>query len=142
MRYDIFKNCFNNFILFKNGTKFKYDLNLDNIWYNFEKDIFEENEHSKIVFLQKEESSENINTNNPDNILKENELYIIFDPNSEKNKKSVSGEMPYEKNEETKLGHKYNDLNYYISISIYEVNESKTVTKIKLFTLKLTLPVL
>lgn len=44
--------------------------------------------------------------------------------------------MPYEKNEETKLGHKYNDLNYYISISIYEVNESKTVTKIKSFTLK------
>ena len=137
MRYEIFKTCFNNFILFKNGTKFKYNLNLDNIWYNYEKDIFEENEHSKIVFLQKEENSENIiNNNNFNNILKENELYIIFEPNSEKNNKSVSGEMPYQKNEETKLGHKFNDLNCYVSISIYEVNESKTVTKIKSFTLK------
>ena len=38
--------------------------------------------------------------------------------------------MPYEKNEETKLGHKFNDLNCYVSIFIYEVNESKTITKI------------
>jgi hypothetical protein len=97
MRYDIFKNCFNNFILFKNANKFKYNLNLDNIWYNYEKDIFEENEHSKIVFLQKEESEENNNVNDPDNILKENDLYIVFEPNSEKNTKSVSGELPYEK---------------------------------------------
>ena len=35
--------------------------------------------------------------------------------------KSVSGEMSYEKNEETKLGHKFNDMNYFITISIYEI---------------------
>ena len=135
MRYDIFKNCFNNFILFKSMNKFKYSLNVDNIWYNYEKDIFEENENSRIVFLQKEENSENIKYNK-DNLLKENELYIIFEPNSEKIKKSVSGEMIYERNEETKLGNKFNDLNYFVSINIYEITETKAVNKIKTFTLK------
>ena len=53
MGNDLFQNCFNNFILFKSMNKFKYNLNLDNIWYNYEKDIFEENENSKIVFLHK-----------------------------------------------------------------------------------------
>ena len=135
MRYDIFKNCFNNFILFKNMNKFKYNLNIDNIWYNYEKDIFEENENSKIVFLQKEENEE-IAKNNLDNILKENDLYFIFEPNAEKNTKSVSAEMHYEKNEETKLGHKFNDVNFFIYLTIYEVTESKTVNKIKTFTIK------
>ena len=135
MRYDIFKSCFSNFILFKSMNKFKYNLNIDNIWYNYEKDIFEENENSKIVFLHKEEDTNKDNLQS-DNILKENELYIIFEPNSEKNTKSVSGEMIYEKNEETKLGHKFNDLNYFVVITIYEVTESKSVNKIKSFTLK------
>ena len=135
MRYDSFKNCFNNFILFKSLNKFKYNLNVDNIWYNYDKDIFEENENSRIIFLQKEESIDNIK-NEKDNILKENELYIIFEPNSEKSKKSVSGEMTYEKNEETKLGHKFNDLNYFVCINIFEVTESKAINKIKSFILR------
>ena len=136
MRYDIFKNCFNDFVLFKSMNKFKYNLNIDNIWYNYEKDIFEENEKSKIVFLQKEENIDNPQQKNTDNILKENELYIIFEPNSEKNTKSISGEMLYEKNEETKLGNKFNDLNYFVAITIYEVTESKSVNKLKTFTIK------
>ena len=136
MRYNVFKNCFNNFILFKNMTKFKHNLNIDNIWYNYEKDIFEENENSKIIFLQKDENDNPTQNNNPENILKEKELYIIFEPNSEKITKSVSGEMSYERNEETKLGHKFNDLNNFVTISIYEVTEEKSVNKIKTFTLK------
>ena len=136
MRYNIFKDCFNDFILFKNMAKFKHSLNIDNIWYNYEKDIFEENENSKIIILEKEESTEITQNNNTGNILKEKELYLIFEPNSEKNTKSVSGEMSYEKNEETKLGHKFNDLNYFITVSIYEVTESKSVNKIKTFILK------
>ena len=136
MRYNVFKNCFNNFILFKNMNKFKYNLNIDNIWYNYEKDIFEENENSKIIFLERDESIDLIQTNNTQNILKEKELYLIFEPNSEKNTKSVSSEMSYERNEETKLGNKFNDLNYFVTISIYEVTEGKSVNKIKTLTLK------
>ena len=135
MRYDIFQNCFNNFILFKSMNKFKYNLNVDNIWYNYEKDIFEENENSRIIYLTKEENSENIKYNK-DNILKENELYIIFEPNSEKNTKSVSSELIYERNEETKLGNKFNDLNYFVSVNIYEVTEAKALNKIKTFIIK------
>ena len=135
MRYDIFQNCFNNFILFKSMNKFKYNLNVDNIWYNYEKDIFEENENSRIIYLTKEENSENIKYNK-DNILKENELYIIFEPNSEKNTKSVSSELIYERNEETKLGNKFNDLNYFVSVNIYEVTETKALNKIKTFIIK------
>ena len=136
MRYNVFKNCFNNFILFKSMNKFKYNLNIDNIWYNYEKDIFEENENSKIIFLERDESIDLIQTNNTQNILKEKELYLIFEPNSEKNTKSVSSEMSYERNEETKLGNKFNDLNYFVTISIYEVTEGKSVNKIKTLTLK------
>jgi len=44
-------------------NKFKYNLNVDNIWYNYEKDIFEENENSRIIYLTKEENSENIKYN-------------------------------------------------------------------------------
>ena len=135
MRYDIFQNCFNNFILFKSMNKFKYNLNVDNIWYNYEKDIFEENENSRIIYLTKEENSENIKYNK-DNILKENELYIIFEPNSEKNTKSVSSELIYERNEETKLGNKFNDLNYFVNVNIYEVTEAKALNKIKTFIIK------
>ena len=135
MRYDIFQNCFNNFILFKSMNKFKFNLNVDNIWYNYEKDIFEENENSRIIYLTKEENSENIKYNK-DNILKENELYIIFEPNSEKNTKSVSSELIYERNEETKLGNKFNDLNYFVNVNIYEVTEAKALNKIKTFIIK------
>ena len=130
MGNDLFQNCFNNFILFKSMNKFKYNLNLDNIWYNYEKDIFEENENSKIVYLIKEEE-DNIKEKNINNILEEKELYIIFEPNSEKNTKSISGELSYKINEETKLGYKFNELNFFIKLSLYEVTESKEVKKVK-----------
>jgi hypothetical protein len=136
MRNEVFQNCFNNFILFKNMNKFKYNLNIDNIWYNYEKDIFEENENSKIIYLIKEENEENNKEKNNNNILEEKELYIIFEPNSEKNTKSVSGELPYQKNEETKIGYKFNEINYFVKLTIYEVTESKIINKIKDLTLK------
>ena len=135
MRYNVFKNCFNEFILFKSMNKFKYNLTIDNIWYNYEKDIFEENENSKIVLLEKETDLD-YTQNNLNNILKEKELYIIFEPNSEKNTKSVSSEMQYQKNEETKLGNKFSDLNYFVSITIYEVTEDKSVNQINSIILK------
>ena len=42
MTYDDFKQCFNKFILFKNMNSFSFQLIIDNVWYNYDKDIYEE----------------------------------------------------------------------------------------------------
>ena len=123
MRFESFKECFDNFILFKNMNEFKNQLIVDNIWYNYDKDIFEEKESSRLIHLTKTEND--ITNNKTDefiNCLKENELYIIFEPNSEKSKKSISAELPYETNEDTKRGNKFNDIIFSITIIIYEVD--------------------
>ena len=122
MRFDSFKECFDNFILFKNMEEFKNQLIVDNIWYNYDKDIFEEKEASRIIHLTKTENNLNNKNDEFNNCLKENELYIIFEPNSEKSKKSISSELPYEANEETKKGNKFNDIIFSITIIIYEVD--------------------
>ena len=125
MRFENFKECFDNFILFKNMEELKNQIVVDNIWYNYDKDIFEEKEASRIIHLTKIENNE-IKIKNNDSIvcLQESELYIIFEPNSEKSKKSVSSELPYETNEETKKGSKFNDIIYSITIIIYEVDSA------------------
>lgn len=53
MPYDSFRECFDNFILFKNMDEFKNHLVIDNIWYNYDKDIYEEKENSNIIHLKK-----------------------------------------------------------------------------------------
>ena len=139
MRFDIFKGCFNNFILFKNMDEFKNQLTIDNIWYNYDKDIYEEKESSRIVHLTKIENSDNsVKTNNDINsCLEESELYIIFEPNSEKNKKSVSSELPYEITEETKKKNKYNDISFSLTIIIYEIDtNNKKATELTSYSMK------
>ena len=138
MRFDIFKDCFNNFILFKNMDEFKSQLTIDNIWYNYDKDIYEEKESSRIVHLTKIENSENSVKNSENNsCLKESELYIIFEPNSEKNRKSVSSELPYEINEETKKKNKYNDISFSLTIIIYEIDiDNKKATELTSYSMK------
>jgi hypothetical protein len=134
LRYENFKECFNNFILFKNMEQFKNKFSVDNIWYNYDKDIYEEKENSNIIHL----IYNNTNNENCDigfnNILKESDLYIIFEPNSEKNRRSVSAELPYEINEETKKGNQFNDIHFSISLILYEINPTdKKVTKLSTY---------
>ena len=138
MRFDRFKECFNNFILFKNMDEFKSQLTIDNIWYNYDKDIYEEKESSRIIHLTKIENSDNSVKNNEINsCLKESELYIIFEPNSEKNRKSVSSELPYEINEDTKKQNKYNDISFSLTIIIYEIDtENKKATELTSYSMK------
>ena len=138
MPYDSFRECFDNFILFKNMDEFKNHLVIDNIWYNYDKDIYEEKENSNIIHLKKIDNENNRNNNTEiNNILEESELYVVFEPNSEKTKKSVSSELSYEINEETKKGNKYNDLVFSISIVVYEIDSSnKKASKIASYLLK------
>jgi hypothetical protein len=138
MPYDSFRECFDNFILFKNMDEFKNHLVIDNIWYNYDKDIYEEKENSNIIHLKKIDNENNRNNNTEiNNILEESELYVVFEPNSEKTKKSVSSELSYEINEETKKGNKYNDLIFSISIVVYEIDSSnKKASKIASYLLK------
>ena len=138
MRFEIFRECFDNFILFKNMEEFKNQIIVDNIWYNYDKDIFEEKETSRIIHLTKIEDNNNKGNKNDENsiCLKESELYIIFEPNSEKSKKSVSSELSYETNEETKKGNKFNDILYSISLNIYEVdNTTKKATQLNTYSM-------
>ena len=103
MPYDSFRECFDNFILFKSMDEFKNHLVIDNIWYNYDKDIYEEKENSNIIHLTKIDNENNRNNNTEiNNILEDSELYVAFEPNSEKNNKSVSSELSYEINEENK----------------------------------------
>ena len=138
MIFDVFKRCFNNFIMFKNMDEFKNQLTIDNIWYNYDKDIFEEKESSRIIHLTKIENNENVVKNNENsNCLEESELYIIFEPNSEKNKKSVSSELPYTISEEAQNNNKYNDINFSLTIIIYEIDtNNKKATELISYSLK------
>ena len=138
MIFDVFKGCFNNFIMFKNMDEFKNQLTIDNIWYNYDKDIFEEKESSRIIHLTKIENNENIVKNNEvSSCLEESELYIIFQPNSEKNKKSVSSELPYTINKEAQNNNKYNDINFSLTIIIYEIDtQNKKATELISYSVK------
>ena len=139
MPYESFRECFDNFIMFKNMEEFQNKLVVDNIWYNYDKDLYEEKEASSIIHLTKLENSnpENNKNNDFNYCLEESELYIIFEPNSEKSKKSVSSELPYEVNEETKKGNKYNDIIFSISIVIYEVDTvNKKASKLISYNIK------
>ena len=136
MRYEKFKECFNNFILFKNMDEIKNQLIIDNIWYNYDKDLYEEKESSRIIHLIKIENNDFDKKKNEFNCLEESELYIVFEPNSEKNNKSISSELPYEKNEETKKGNKFNDILYSITIIIYEIDtNNKKASKLVSYSL-------
>jgi hypothetical protein len=138
MIFDVFKGCFNNFIMFKNMDEFKNQLTIDNIWYNYDKDIFEEKESSRIIHLTKIENNENVVKNNEvSSCLEESELYIIFQPNSEKNKKSVSSELPYTINKEAQNNNKYNDINFSLTIIIYEIDtQNKKATELISYSVK------
>ena len=143
MEFDFFKGCFNNFIMFKNMDEFQHQLTIDNIWYNYDKDIYEEKDSLRIIRLTKIENNENQTKNNSNSeftsssCLKESELYIIFEPNSEKNKKSISSELPYEKNEETRSKNQYNDINFSLTIIIYEIDaENKKANEIASYSVK------
>ena len=136
VRFESFIEYFNNFILFKSMDDFKNLLTIDNVWYNYDKDIYEEKEDSRIIYLTKIDNNNSVLNSEYSSDLEENELYIIFEPNNEKNKKSVSSELPYEINEETKKGNKFNDINFSINIIIYEVDTyNKKVSEIKSYSM-------
>ena len=142
MRFENFKDCFDNFILFKSMEEFQNQLVIDNIWYNYDKDIFEEKENSRLIHLIKVDNKSNNNNlenkkNEMNECLNESELYIIFEPNSEKNIKSISSELPYELNEESKKGNKFNDLIYSITLIIYGIDaNSKKASQLVSYSMK------
>ena len=136
MNYDFFLNCFNHFLLYKNSLNFKYKLYIDNIWYNYENDLFEEKESSNIIHLRKENNNKNKKDKNVNPFI-ENELYILFEPNGEKNFKSISSGLEYESNKLTKNANKFNDFEYSIILRIFEKVEGNIqIKKIKEYIMK------
>ena len=135
MNFDFFKNCFNNFILFKNSLNFKNILKVDNIWYNYKNDLFEEKESSYIIHLIKD-NNEVIHPINNINPFIENELYIVFESNAEKNFKSISSGIKYESNHFTKNSNKFNDIEFSIILTIYQKECENKVNKINEYIMK------
>ena len=142
MNFEFFLNSFNTFILYKNSLNFKYKLNIDNIYYNYNNDLFEEKESSNIIHIVKEENElDNIKTENNLNPFSEDELYLIFEANGEKNFKSISSGLEYESSKLTINTNKYNDIEFSIILTIYQVdkeneNEHYKIDKIKVYTMK------
>ena len=135
MGYDYFLNSFNNFTLFKNITHFRYKLNIDNIWYNYKNDLFEEKQSSNIVYLTKE-ICRVINGKNDFSPFSENELYILFEPNGERNFKSVSSELEYQRSNFTKNSNKFNDIEFSIILKIFIKKQNNKIKKIKEYIMK------
>lgn len=142
MNFEFFLNSFNKFILYKNSMNFKYKLNIDNIYYNYNNDLFEEKESSHLIHLIREEDEQNnIRSENNLNPFSEDELYIIFEANGEKNFKSISSGLDYERSKLTINTNKYNDIEFSIILTIYQVvkeneNEQYKIDKIKICTMK------
>ena len=134
MTHNIFINSFNKFILLKNSFNFKNKLNINN-WYSNKSDVFEAKDSSYIIHLIKD-NNEIFHTKNKLNPFVENELYIIFESNSEKIFKSISSGLKYESNHFTKNSNKFNDIEFSIIISIYQKENDNNAIKIKEFTLK------
>ena len=129
---------FTNYSLFNNMKSFKNYLFIDNIWYDYKTSLYEEKETSTIIYIKpnlNEESKDkkNIQDNEENNnLINIDSLYILFEPNCEKNKRSISSNLPYEIIKENSKVSKFDSVLFSLVIEIYYVNkETKKITKIE-----------
>ena len=130
---------FTNYSLFNNMKGFKNTLFIDNIWYDYKTSLYEEKETSTIIYIKpylNEESKDkkNIQVNNDENenLINTNSLYIVFEPNCEKNKRSISSNLPYQIIKDNNKVSKFDSVHFSLVIEIYYVNkETKKITKIE-----------
>ena len=130
---------FTNYSLFNNMKSFKNYLFIDNIWYDYKTSLYEEKETSTIIYIKpnlNEESKDkkNIQVNNEENenLINTDSLYIVFEPNCEKNKRSISSNLPYQIIKENNKVSKFDSVHFSLVIEIYYVNkETKKITKIE-----------
>lgn len=114
--FDTFKTTFSNFTLLVNKEKFENTLFIDNIWYNSDKDLYEEKDSSKIIKVI------------PSNISGDTSVYLLFEPNCERNHKSVSSGLPPPQTSRP-MSNKFDDINYSISFQIYYVSKDKQIER-------------
>ena len=123
MNNESFISSFNNFIIYKNIETFKFSLYIDNIYYNYSNDLFEQKSTTNMIYLIRDSEMENNVSIN--NAFSESELYIIFEANGEKSSKSVSSELEYIKNSITIKGNKFDDMEYNISLIVYSISNNE-----------------
>ena len=121
-----FQNSFNKFTVLTNCSSFTNKLVINNVWYNFEEDLYEENESSKIIKITKSQT-ENVDEGSTNKI--DGTLFLLFEPNAEKNNKSVSSELPLPIVSERIRSNKFDDIIYSLNINIYSVSKEKELKK-------------
>ena len=127
MTCDNLMEYFSDFSLINNMTIFKNNLLIDNIWYDYEKNIYEEKDSSNIIHLiplLKEESKDKKTINeNEEKINFSDSLFIIFEPNCEKNKRSISSNLPFEIIKDKSKISKFDSIHFTLIIEIYSINK-------------------
>ena len=123
IKYDVFKESFNKFLVLVNANYYKNHLIIDNVWYNYTEDIYEQNDSSQIIKITPKPLAEGETLTNDSSVV------LLFEPNCEKNNKSVSSGLPLPVISERPSSNKFDDITYSINIQIYSVAEDKQIKR-------------
>ena len=124
INYEELKKNFSDFSIMININIFKYNIQFEYLWKNFKNSNFEDKNTPYVIFLKEENNKNNNNSINNDH----NSLLLLFEPNCEKNKQSISSSLPIPKIK----GNKYDDIIFSLTFQIISINkETKKISKIE-----------
>ena len=109
-------NSFTDFIFLYNIKSFKYQLIIDNLWYNYLRDYYDEKDSLKIIRIVPENN----------NSFNNGSIFVLFEPNYEKNIKSISSNLyniNYQKNNNIKNCNKFDDISLNLTIELYCIDK-------------------
>ena len=109
-------NSFTDFIFLYNLKSFKYQLIIDNLWYNYLRNYYDEKDAFKIIKLIPENNNKFYNGS----------IFVLFEPNYEKNIKSISSNLynlNYQKNNNIKNSNKFDDISLNLTVELYCIDK-------------------
>ena len=131
--YEEFKENFSNFSVLLDINKYKNTIKIDNLFFDDNNNnnsnnisnnnnLNNEKEYSSVIYLKEE---------NDINEKLYNGFFLIFEPNCEKYKKSISSSLPLPKITNSKVN-KFDDIILSLTLQIYSINkETKKISKIE-----------
>ena len=131
--YEEFKENFSNFSVLLDINKYKNTIKIDNLFFDDNNNnnsnnisnnnnLNNEKEYSSVIYLKEE---------NDINEKLYNGFFLIFEPNCEKYKKSISSSLPIPKIPNSKEN-KFDDIILSLTLQIYSINkETKKISKIE-----------
>ncbi len=109
-------NSFTDFIFLYNLKSFKYQLIIDNLWYNYLRNYYDEKDSLKIIKIIPENNKQFYNGS----------IFVLFEPNYEKNIKSISSNLynlNYQKNNNIKNSNKFDDISLNLTVQLYCIDK-------------------